>query len=159
MKRFLSFLFALILLLPVWGQAAGSKTYGLNETAVCRNGMKITATRIRESKGSIWNKPDSGKVFVLVQFVIENNTGETQTISSILMFDGYEDDFALDFDFGALMEADNTIDLTIAAGKKGRGEMGWQLERGWNELEIHFKPEAWGSEEIVFILTRSDLTQ
>ena len=156
MKRFLALLLILALL-PVCGLALGETTYGLNETVTCRNGLRITATQIRESTGSSWNKPDSGKVFLLVQFTIENTTREEQSISSILMFDAYEDDFTLEFDFGALMCADNTIDMSIAAGKKGRGEMGWSVSRNWQTLEVHFKPEVWGSEDVVFVFNRSDL--
>ena len=46
-----------------------------------------------ESTGSDYNKPSDGKVFVLAEFEIANNSDEELAISSVMSFEAYADSF------------------------------------------------------------------
>ena len=77
-----------------------SESFGLNETAVFEK-LKITATEIKTSKGDEFFTPEEGKVFVGVKFTVENISSEEQTVSSLMMFEGYVDDVKCDYSFSA----------------------------------------------------------
>ena len=67
------------------------------------------------------------------------------------------DDSKLDFSFGALLEAEGSIDMTLDPGKNGTGEIGYEVDPNWQTLEIKFTPELFGSESYTFTFSRSDL--
>lgn len=68
------------------------------------NGVQVTLTDYKESTGSEYNKPTDGNVFLMAEFEIANNTDKELAISSVLCFEAYADDYALNFSFSALME-------------------------------------------------------
>ena len=134
-----------------------SASGSLNRTVTTRKGVSLTPVGIRTSTGSSWNKPEDGKVFVLVNFRVENNSSASVSISSMLSFSAYSDDSKLDFSVGALLEAEGSIDMTLDPGKNGTGEIGYEVDPNWQTLEIKFTPELFDSESYTFIFSRSDL--
>ena len=66
-------------------------------------------------------------------------------------------DSKLDFSFGALLEAEGSIDMTLDPGKNGTGEIGYEVDPNWQTLEIKFTPELFDSESYTFTFSRSDL--
>jgi hypothetical protein len=134
-----------------------SASGSLNRTVTTRKGVSLTPVGIRTSTGSSWNTPEDGKVFVLVNFRVENNSSASVSISSMLSFSAYADDSKLDFSFGALLEAEGSIDMTLDPGKNGTGEIGYEVDPNWQTLEIKFTPELFDSESYTFTFSRSDL--
>lgn len=126
--------------------------FGIGEKAELKN-IVCSLVSVSESEGSTYNKPTEGNVFVLCEFEIENNTNSEISISSLLSFDAYCDDYACNFSLSAIMEKGNRnqLDGTIAAGKKFNGVVGYEIPSDWAELEIHFKPDYWSGKEFVFV--------
>ena len=88
----------------------------------------------------------------MAEFEIANNTEKELAISSALSFDAYADDYALNFSFSALMEKEgNQLDGTIAAGKKLKGWIGWEVPADYQNVEIHFTDNVWSSDKFVFV--------
>ncbi len=56
-----------------------------------------------------------------------------------------------DYSFSAIMVVDDQLDGTVAAGKKMKGWIGYEVDKNWKEFEIQVKPDVWGSEKLVFI--------
>ena len=110
----------------------------------------MTFLGFRESTGSSWNSPDSGKVYLLCEFNIVNNTKEDLTVSSILSFEGYCDGYKLDYSFGAIMAANTQMDATLAPGRRLKAEMGFQVPRNWKTIEIEYTPDIWSRDKLVF---------
>ena len=130
------------------------QTFTLNETAVF-NTLKITATEIKESSGSTYFTPAEGKIFVGVNFTIENISDEEQTISSILLFDAYVDDVACDLSFTASAAFDgNSLDGTIAPGKKIIGWYAVEVPADWAELELDVKANWLSSSTAKFVFNK-----
>lgn len=130
------------------------QTFALNETAVF-NTLKITATEIKESSGSTYFTPAEGKIFVGVNFTIENISDEEQTISSILLFDAYVDDVACDLSFTASAAFDgNSLDGTIAPGKKIIGWYAVEVPADWAELELDVKASWLSSSTAKFVFNK-----
>lgn len=126
----------------------------VGETAELKN-VQVTLKSVTESTGSAYNKPADGNVFVLCEFDIANNSDSEITVSSLMSFDAYCDDYACTFSLSALMEkgSKNQLDGTVAAGKKFSGVVGYEVPTDWQELEINFTPDVWSGKDITFIAT------
>lgn len=119
------------------------------------NGVQVTLTDYKESAGSEYNKPTDGNVFLMAEFEISNNTEKELAISSMMSFDAYADDYALNFSFSALMEKEgNQLDGTIAAGKKLKGWIGWEVPQDYQNVEIHFTDNVWSNDKFVFLIEK-----
>lgn len=140
---------------PVQEPEEKETIFGIGEIAEL-NGVRVTMTDYSENSGSEFNKPSEGNVFVLVEFEIENNTDKELAISSMLSFEAYADDYALNYSLGALIENKdaNQLDGSIAAGKKMKGVVGYELPEDWKELEVHFTDDVWSNNKFKFMVTK-----
>ena len=128
--------------------------FGLNETAVFDT-LKFTATKIEESEGEEFFTPEEGNVFVGVNFVIENTSDEEQSVSSLLLFEGYVDDVKADYSISASCVFDEgTLDGTIAPGKKLVGWYALEVPENWTALEIHVKADIFSGNTAKFIFNK-----
>ncbi len=114
--------------------------------------VKAIITGAERSEGSDFNKPADGHEFIIVNMTIENISDEEINVSSLLSFDAYVDDVVLNENFGAMMEAGQTMDGTIAPGKKLVGSLGYEVPKDWKTLEIHFEPDVWDDVKIKWII-------
>lgn len=116
-----------------------NEVFGLNDTAVFKN-LKVTATKLEESNGSDFFDAESGKVFVGVNFEIENVSDETQNISSLLLFDAYADDVKCDYSMSAnIVFGDGTLDGELSPGKKLIGWYAVEVPENWQQIELEVK--------------------
>lgn len=119
------------------------ESYGINQPA-SENGITMTLLNVKQSNGSDMNAPDAENVFVLCEFLIQNNSSKDLAISSELSFDAYADDTSTSESLTALVEKGNKsqLDGTIAAGKKMDGVIGYEIPKGWKTLEIRLNPDG-----------------
>ena len=120
------------------------------------NDVQVTLVNYEESNGSEYNTPSEGNVFLLVNFEIANNSDSDLAISSMMSFEGYADDYALNYSVNALLEkSDSTqLDGTIAPGKKMNGWIGYEVPADWSNVEIHFTDNVWSNNKFVFEITK-----
>lgn len=168
MKKFLSLILAVIVVLSLVACSDAPKkeayqpgdttesvapkdeTFGINEVAVFED-MRIVATEITESKGNDFFNPKKGKTFVGVHFEIENTSDEEQSISSLLMFDGYVDDVKCDYSFNAACAFDEgTLDGSILPGKKLVGWYALEVPQNWKSIELMVKSNWLSNTNAVF---------
>lgn len=130
-------------------------TFGISETAEL-NDVQVTMLNYTETAGSEFNKPADGNVFVLVEFEIANNSDSELAVSSMLSFDAYADDYALNYSLSATIEAGSgsQLDGAIAPGKKMNGEIGYEVPADWSNIEIHFTDNVWSSSDFVFVINK-----
>lgn len=116
--------------------------------------LKASITGIEKPSGNSFNKPADGKEFVLLHLTIENVSTEELNISSILSFSAYVDDESINESLSAQIakEGENTVNGTIAADKKLRGTLGYEVPNNWRQIEIHFKPDLASSTTIKWII-------
>lgn len=129
--------------------------FGIGETAEMKK-IKVSMVSVTESVGSEYNKPAEGNVFVLCEFEIANDSDSEITVSSMLSFTAYCDDYTCTYSLAALMEkgSSNQLDGTVAAGKKLKGVIGYEVPADWEKMEIHFTPDVWSNDAIVFAATK-----
>ncbi len=135
-------------------EADNKNSFYAGETAELK-GVSVTLASVIESTGSTFNVPTDGNVYVLCEFEIANNSDKEITVSSMLSFDAYCDDYTCTFSLGALMEKGdkNQLDGTVAPGKKFNGVVGYEVPSDWQKLEIVFTPDFWSGKDITFIVT------
>lgn len=120
----------------VSSQESKTENYGLNETAVFKD-LKFTATEIKESDGTDFFTPESGNIFVGVKFTVENISDQEQSVSTLLLFEGYADDVKCEYSFSASCAFDEgTLDGSIAPGKKLIGWYAVEVPRDWSTIEL-----------------------
>lgn len=135
-------------------KTAKEETFALNESAVFSN-LKFTATEIKESQGDGFFVPENGNVFVGVKFTIENISNEEQTVSSLLLFEGYVDDIKCDFSLNASCAFDEgELDGSIAAGKKLVGWYALEVPKDWKEIELDVQSSWISNSAAKFVFTK-----
>lgn len=133
-----------------------SKTFKLGDTVELDN-VVVKFLSTEESNGSDFYKPAAGNVYVLCEFEIANNSKEELSVSSMLNFEAYCDDYSCEYSLGALMAKENKdqLDGTIAAGKKMKGIVGYEVPLDWKELEVHYSLGLLNNSEIVFVASNN----
>ena len=137
-------------------QIDDSPKFAVGESAEL-NDIIVTLKSVKESRGSIYNEPSEGKVIANCEFEIQNNSTEELSISSLLKFKLYCDNYTCKYNFAAnganVLEGKQTLDGTIVPGKKMLGVISYEIPKDWKELEIHFSPNVWRSDEFIFVAT------
>lgn len=119
------------------------------------NDVIVTLNSVTENKGSQFNKPSDGKIFVIFEFIIENNSKKDLAISSLMCFETYIDDFVTNMSLTAMIESDKgQLDGTVAAGKKMNGVIGYEVPSDYKNVEIRFTPDFWNGTDITFIYAK-----
>lgn len=117
-----------------------------------QDGILVTLNDVSENKGSQFMTPTDGNVFVACEFTIENTSDTELSVSSLLSFECYFDDFISNISLGA-MTADNSknqLDGSVAPGKKIKGIVGYEAPADWTEMEIHYKSSIYSSNPFIF---------
>lgn len=129
------------------------ETFGLNESAVF-NDLKFTATALEESNGTDFFEPEDGNVFVGVKFTIENISEEEQIVSSMLLFEGYADDIKCSYSINAAMAFGDTLDGSLAPGKKLIGYYSLEVPKDWKKLELDVQANWLSSKSARFMFEK-----
>ncbi len=80
--------------------------------------------------------PDDGKIFMVLSFEFENISDKNDYINP-LYFEAYEDGYGVDSStVFTLLNEYNTISGNIAAGKKLKGCLIYEVNKSWKEFEI-----------------------
>lgn len=131
------------------------QVYTVGDTLEMQN-VQVTLKDVRVSDGKDFNTPSNGNVFLVFEFDIANNSFESIAVSSMLSFDAYADDYALNYSLSAIFADDGKqLDGTIASGKKMNGIVGFEATKDWKKAEVRFKPNVWVDKEFVFTIDRS----
>lgn len=139
----------------------GSDVTGTIGDALSDGEMKLTLTGAymydRIGEGYLVNTPKDGKEYLLFFFDVENISSEEQFIS-YFDFDGYVDDVSINTTtiFGSVDDKE-TLSATIATGKKASGFVAFEVDKTWEEFELHYDNNAWdNSGDLIFKVVNSN---
>lgn len=131
--------------------------FTIGDTAEYKD-VQISLLSYEESTGNDWSTPADGKIFVFAEFEIVNNSKDEISISSMLSFESYCDDYKLDYSSNALMaistEDSKQLDGSIAPGKKMKGVLGLEVPSDWKNIEIYYKDNAWLDSNFSFVIEK-----
>ena len=126
-------------------------SFGVGDTAECQN-IQITLLDVTETTGNDFYKPADGNIFVYPEFEFVNNSDEELTLSSLICFDAYQDDYSVNMSLEAsIMNEGNSLDGTIPPGKKLKGAVCYEVPADYKELEIHVTLDIFSDEKVVFV--------
>lgn len=125
--------------------------FGVGDTVEIDDGIEMTILAAGEYKSdNQFITPEDGKLFYKVDIEITNNSDRDTTISSMVSFEAYEDDYSIDETYSSGIE--DMLSGSVASGKKIKGSLCYELNKDWKTLEIQYKPNVWRSKKIVFEL-------
>ena len=116
------------------------------------NDILVTFKGVTENNGSQFLAPADGNKFVVCEFEIENKSSGDIAVSSMMSFEAYVDDYSTSLSITAMTSVDTPqLDGTVAAGKKMKGVVGYEVPADWSNIEIRFTPNFWTGKDITFI--------
>jgi len=130
-------------------QSTSSSTHKVGD-AVVIDGWTVTLNSAKTSStGTVISQPKAGNQFLLVDVTVENNTGKSQPVSSLIQFalkdasgQGYNE---------ALGSSDaKTPDGTLANGSKLRGTIGYEVPKSGSGFELDFTPTLGSTDQVVW---------
>ncbi len=123
------------------------------------DGVTVTLSNVLEIANGPYYSPKEGNVFILCEFIIENNTSEDIVVSSMMSFSFYYDGFSAPISVEALTAkgSANQLDGAIAAGKKFKGVVGYEIPKDWKQLEVSFRPDVFYSSSFEYQIERDDV--
>lgn len=132
--------------------------FTVGETAEM-NDIQVTLVNYEESEGNDWGKPEDGKIFVFPEMEIANNSDEEISVSSMVSFECYVDDYKTDFSSNAFMaisteDGKQQLDGSVAPGKRLKGVLGIEAPADWKTIEIYYKDNVWLSSNFSFRITK-----
>ena len=120
---------------------------------VSLNGIEVTLASCTESSGKQFLEPESGNVFLICEFTIDNKSQKDIAVSSIASFEAYVDDYSTSISLTGTASTDKQqLGGTVAAGKKMNGAIVYEIPKDWETLEIRFTPDSWSGKDITFIV-------
>ena len=124
--------------------------------AVELNGVKTTLLSAEEYPGKQYMMPTDGNVFLVCQFEIENDSSAEITVSSMVSFNAYCDDYSVNLSVTGEMLEDSwkTLDGTVAPGKKINGVIAYEIPQDWQKMEISYTPSFWSGHDVQFEINK-----
>lgn len=93
-------------------------------------------------------EPNEGYVFYRMEFEFENISDSDQTMSSMLDWSCYADDYTMEQVWGF----DDVLDATISPGKKAKGAIYYQIPVGAQKITIEYETNFWTEDKVVFVV-------
>lgn len=137
---------------PVTTEATEPPALTVGDTAETAD-ILVTLVSTEESEGDSLFVPEEGNVFVFFEILLNNTGSDEIAISSLLCFDAYADDFAIDFTLAGLADGSAQLDGSLQPGKKMQGKIGFEAPKDWSVLELYFDPIL-GGRPVSFIINK-----
>lgn len=102
------------------------------------------------------NTPDEGKEYLVLFFEAENISGKDDYFN-YLYFESYVDDYNTNIEI-LMGEVDGYSTMTgdVAAGKKIKGYIAWEVSTDWQELEVTYNNDPFGMKNAATFLVTPD---
>lgn len=145
-----------VLIVAILGSSSEEPTiektiFGVGERVELDN-IAVTLVDVSTNTGGNYMTPEQGKEFVTCEFEIENNSGKTIGVSSLISFAAYFDEYSTPMSLTAMLSTNQQqLDGEIADGKKMNGVIGYEVSPEWKKVEIHFAADFWHGREFKFI--------
>lgn len=109
--------------------------YNIGETVAAKsfNLSVLSADEIKST--NMFIQPDTGNVYLLIKVLLENTSERDLNISSLLHFDAYVDDMAVNMEIFSPSD-EKSLDGTVAPGKKILGALCYQVPKNWSKFEL-----------------------
>lgn len=128
------------------------ETFKIGDSVKAGN-LVFTVNSTRTDEGNEFIKPAEGKIYYIVDVTVENTGDESEVVSSLMMFKLFDaDGYNYSVTFGP--ETKGSVDGEVAAGRKIRGELVFEIPEEATGLELQIDPTVFGSGQIIVNLDK-----
>lgn len=92
-------------------------------------------------------QPKKGNIYYRMQFEFENIGDSDKTISSMMNWSCYADDYSVEQAF-----FDDDIDASLSPGKKIKGSVYFEVPKDSKSITLEYETNFWTEDKIVFIV-------
>lgn len=129
-------------------EAEEKSEFTVGDTVEADKGLTITILAAAEyTSENQFIQPADGKIFYKIDIEMENTSDKDTTVSSMIGFEAYEDGYAINQTYASGVE--NGLDGSLAAGKKIKGSLVYEINKDWKELEVQYKPNVWLDKKVI----------
>ena len=111
--------------------------FTVGETATFRD-VSITLVSVDYHNGDEWNRPQDGKMFMVCEFEVSNDSDRDVVVSTWGDFNAYCDGYSMNDDLFATRTGENTLDGQLTKGTKIHGYIGYQVPTNFSEAKIEW---------------------
>lgn len=98
--------------------------------------------------GNQFLQPNDGNVYYRMEFEFENISDSDQTISSMMNWECYADDYSV----SQAWIGDDQMDATLSPGKKIKGAVYFEIPADAESIVLEYKPNVWTDDRVEFIV-------
>ncbi len=109
--------------------------------------LKISFLSTSEHKEE-YLAPKDGYVYYRMEFEFENIGDSEETISSLMNWECYADSYAME----QAWVGDDTLDATIAPGKKAKGSVYYEVPKDAKEIILEYETNFFTEDKVVFVV-------
>lgn len=109
--------------------------------------LKISFLSVSEYKEE-YLEPKDGCVYYRMEFEFENIGDSDTTISSMMNWTCYADDYSVD----QAWVGDDQIDATLSPGKKVKGGVYFEVPSDANSVTLEYETNFWSEDKVIFIV-------
>lgn len=138
--------------------AEANEYYNIGDTISAKSyNFTVQSAEVIESD-NMFIQADDGNVYYELTVLFENTSKSDISISSLLNFDAYVDDMAVNMELFSPSEK-SSADGTIAPGKKLSGALCYQIPENWSEFELSISNinlfDISGKDDITIVIKNS----
>lgn len=123
------------------------------------DGVDVTLSAAMLSRGQDFAQPGAGNLYLGLVVDVANNSQKSINISSMVNFEAYCDDYAIQPSLTAYAAPEwsglSTLDGEAAAGKRLNGVIAYEVPENFTKFEISIKPDTWSSQTAQFVFDRA----
>jgi hypothetical protein len=101
--------------------------------------LQFTVNGVRTSKGNDFIKPKDGNVYLYVSVTVENTGSSEEVVSSLMIFK-LVDKEGVSHDIALAVDANGQVDGSLAAGRKMKGELTYEVPKNVKDYELEINP-------------------
>src|SRR5699024_11102444 len=118
--------------------------------------LTFMAKSARWDDGNELDSPEEGQRWLIIDAEITNNSDEGTTISSILMFDLYDDE-NYSTEVALFAETRGSLDGDLGTGRAMSGEIAFDVPESSQSFEFVFEPEVFGFGQAIYNIDGSEV--
>ncbi len=107
--------------------------------------VKIKYLSAKEHKEK-YLEPKDGYMYYRMEFEFENIGDSEVTVSSLIDWECYADDYAMEQSW----VGDDILDATIGAGKKAKGAIYYEIPKDAKKVYLEYATSYWTEDKIIF---------
>lgn len=118
--------------------------------------LEFEARSARWEKGSEFFEPEEGERWLVIDVEITNNSDESTTISSMLMFNMYDDqNYAVSQSYMA--DTRGSLDGELGSGRSMAGEIAFEVPIDSETFEFIFEPSLFGFGQAIYEINENEV--